>query len=131
MQDEVIRHLGWIWAGRPEGARALLSTVAGSMITVAGVEFSITIMALSLASSQFGPRLLRNFMRDRGNQIVLGTFIATFVYCILVLRTVRGGDTEEFVPSIAITVGVVLALLSLAVLMYFIHHVRPRFNSPI
>lgn len=123
VQDSALAQVGWIWHGGPEGARALLSTVAGSMITVAGVVFSITIVALSLASSQFGPRLLRNFMRDTGNQLVLGTFIATFVYCLLVLRTVRGGATQEFVPSIAITGGIVLAVLSLGVLIYFIHHV--------
>jgi uncharacterized membrane protein len=123
VRDPALAQVGWIWHGGPEGARTLLSTVAGSMITVAGVVFSVTIVALSLASSQFGPRLLRNFMRDTGNQIVLGTFIATFVYCLLVLRTVRGNGTQEFVPSIAITGGVALALVSLGVLIYFIHHV--------
>ena len=123
VREPTLAQVGWLWNGGPEGARALLSTVAGSMITVAGVVFSVTIVALSLASSQFGPRLLRNFMRDTGNQIVLGTFIATFVYCLLVLRTVRGVATQEFVPSIAITGGVVLAVLSLGVLIYFIHHV--------
>jgi uncharacterized membrane protein len=123
VRDPALAQVGWIWHGGPEGARALLSTVASSMITVAGVVFSVTIVALSLASSQFGPRLLRNFMRDTGNQIVLGTFIATFVYCLLVLRTVRGVATQEFVPSIAITGGVALALVSLGVLIYFIHHV--------
>ncbi|HEU18338.1 MAG TPA: DUF2254 domain-containing protein, partial [Deltaproteobacteria bacterium] len=74
------RIFGFLYAGGPEGARSILSTIAGSMITVAGVAFSITIVALTLASSQFGPRLLRNFMRDTGNQIVLGIFIATFIY---------------------------------------------------
>jgi len=98
--------------------------VAGSIITVAGVVFSITIVALSLASSQFGPRLLRNFMCDTGNQVVLGTFIATFVYCLLVLRTVRGSDSAQFVPAIAITGGVVLAMASLGVLIYFIHFIH-------
>lgn len=68
------------------------------MITVAGLTFSITMLTLQLASSQFGPRLLRNFMRDRGNQVVLGTFIATFAYCLLVLRTVRGTNDSFFVP---------------------------------
>jgi len=125
--DEAIKHkvlenVGWLWAGGPEGARGLLSTVAGSMITVAGVVFSITIVALSLASSQFGPRLLRNFMRDTGNQVVLGTFIATFLYCLLVLRTVRGADGSEFVPYVSITVALALAVASLGVLIYFIHH---------
>jgi uncharacterized membrane protein len=123
VRDRVLEDVGWLWAGGPEGARALLSTVAGSMITVAGVVFSITIVALSLASSQFGPRLLRNFVRDTGNQIVLGTFIATFVYCLLVLRTVRGDDGQQFVPAIAITAALVLAMASLGVLIYFIHHV--------
>jgi hypothetical protein len=83
--------LSWVYTGGPEGARAVLSTVAGSMIAVAGVTFSITIVSLTLESQQFGPRLLRNFLRDLGNQIVLGTFVSTFLYCLLVLRTVRPG----------------------------------------
>jgi len=76
----------WLYQGGPDGARALLSAVAGSMVTVAATVFSITIVALQLAATNFGPRLLRNFMRDRGNQIVLGTFIATFLYCLMVMR---------------------------------------------
>jgi len=114
---------GWTYSGSPEGARAVLSTIAGSMITVAGVVFSITIVALSLASAQFGPRLLRNFIRDRSNQFVLGTFTATFTYCLLVLRTIRGTDHNQFVPGISVTFGIVLALVSIGVLIYFIHHV--------
>lgn len=117
-----IEKLGWIYENKPEGARSLLSTVAGSMITVAGVVFSITIVALTLASTQYGPRLLGNFMRDRGNQIVLGTFIATFTYCLLILRTIRGGEDSSFVPHLSVTVGVVFAILSISVLIYFIHH---------
>jgi len=114
--------LGWIYTGGPDGARALLSAVAGSMITVAGTTFSITIVALQLASSQFGPRLLRNFMQDTGNQVVLGTFIATFLYCLLVLRTIRGDDYDVFVPQISVTVGILLAIISIGVLIYFINH---------
>ena len=113
---------GVTFTNKPEGARALLSTVAGSMITVASLVFSITIVALTQAYSQFGPRLLYNFMRDTGNQIVLGTFIATFVYCLLVLRTVRGGEEGLFVPHLSTTIGVVMALLSISVLIYYIHH---------
>lgn len=119
----------WIYAGQPEGARILLSTIAGSMITVAGVVFSITIVVLSLASSQFGPRLLRNFMRDPGNQIVLGTFVATFIYCLLVLRTVTGNGEEGFVPHLSITFGIVLAIISLGVLIYFIHHISASIQA--
>jgi len=114
----------WLYQGGPDGARAVLSTIAGSMITVAGVVFSITIVVLSLAASQFGPRLLQNFLRDTGNEVVLGTFIATFLYCLLVLRAVRGSDEGgEFVPHLSLTVGVGTAVLSLGVLIYFIHHV--------
>lgn len=114
--------LGWTFTRGPEGSRALLSTVAGSMMTITSVTFSITIVALQLASSQFGPRLLRNFMRDLGNQVSLGTFIATFAYCLLILRTVNGTEREQFVPHISVTVGLLLALTSLGVLIYFINH---------
>lgn len=114
--------LSWIYQGGADGARAVLSVIAGSMVTVTATAFSITIVALQLASSHFGPRLLRNFMQDQGNQIVLGTFIATFIYCLLVLRTIRGEDYQLFVPQLSVTVGVLLAILSIAILIYFIHH---------
>jgi uncharacterized membrane protein len=113
---------GWTYSRGPEGSRAVLSVVAGSMVTIASVTFSITVVALQLASSQFGPRLLRNFMRDRGNQVAMGTFIATFTYCLLVLRTVNGVEEQVFVPHLAVTLGLVLSLASLGVLIYFIHH---------
>ena len=121
--------LSWLWSGGAEGARSLLSTVASSMITVAGTVFSITIAALTLASSQFGPKLLRNFTQDTGNQVVLGTFIATYVYCLLVLRTVRGQSAGAFVPYLSVTGGLLLALASLAVLIYFIHHVASAIQA--
>lgn len=117
-----IEKLSWLYSGGPDGARSLLSAVAGSMIAVAATAFSITIVALQLASSQFGPRLLRNFMKDTGNQVVLGTFIATFIYCLLVLRTIRGEDYKVFVPQISVTVSIVLAIGSIGVLIYFIQH---------
>lgn len=120
---EAAREVGWLDAFGPESARSILAAIAGSMISVAGLTFSMTMLTLQLASSQFGPRLLRNFMRDRGYQIVLGTFTATFVYCLLVLRTVRGTEGSHFVPQVAVAVGVLLALASIAVLIFFIHHV--------
>lgn len=116
---DTVQEGGFFYLNQPEGARALLSTVAGSIIGVAGVTFSITMAVLSLTSSQFGPRLLRNFMRDQGNQIVLGIFVATFLYSLLVLRTIDNGDT---VPQLSITVAVLLTIFSLAVFIYFIHH---------
>lgn len=118
---------GWIAPRGPANAFQVLSIIASSMITVAGVTFSIVIVALSLASSQFGPRLLVNFMRDTGNQVVLGTFVATFVYCLLVLR--RVGDGEGGVPEVAVAVGVALALASLGVLIYFFHHVSTSIQA--
>lgn len=116
-------YASWLYTGTPEGSREVLSAIATSMVTVAGVVFSITIVALSLASSQFGPRLLRNFMSDTGNQIVLGVFVSTFLFSLLVLRTIRGGNGQEFVPQVSVTLAVVLVLCSIGLLIYFIHHV--------
>lgn len=121
--NEWLQALGWVYTGGAEGASLVLSTIAGSMITIAGVVFSMTLVALSLASSQLGPRLLRNFMRDTTNQAVLGTFVSTFVYCLLVLRTIRRAEETLFVPHLSVTIGVLFALASLGVLIYFIHHV--------
>jgi uncharacterized membrane protein len=119
----------WLYGGGDEGARVVLSAIVTAMISVTSVVFSITIVALTLAAGQFGSRVLRNFMRDRGNQITLGTFIATFVYAMLVLRTVRGVDDAEFVPPLAMSVGILLVFLSVGVLIYFIHHVASSIQA--
>ena len=121
-KTKLIGELGWAYTLGPSGSRAILSAIASSMMSVATTAFSITIVALQLASSQFGPRLLRNFMQDRGNQIVLGTFISTFVYSLMVLRTINGLEEHEFVPHLAVTCGIGLAIASIGVLIYFIHH---------
>jgi uncharacterized membrane protein len=131
LSDKAVAEAGWIWSGGPEGAREILSTIAGSMMTVTGVVFSITVVVLVLASSQFGPRLLRNFLRDTGNKVVLGTFIATFTYCLLILRAIRTEDGTQFAAALSVTVAIVLALVSLAVLMYFIQHVSSSIQAPI
>ena len=115
--------LGWTFTGGAKGASAVMGIVAGSMITVAGVVFSMTLVALSLASSQLGPRLLRSFMRDSTTQVVLGTFIATFLYCLIVLRAIRHAEEVTFVPHLSVTLGVLLAVMSVGVFIYFIHHV--------
>jgi uncharacterized membrane protein len=106
-----------------EGSRGLLGAIASSMITVAGVTFSITVVALVLASSQYSPRILRNFMQDRANQAVLGVFVGIFVYCIVVLRVVRGGDEGAFVPALAVFGAMLLAIVGVGVLIFFIHHI--------
>ena len=120
---------GLLYKGGPEGARSILTTIATSMMTVAGVTFSITIVTLSLTSSQFGPRLLRNFMRDTGNQVVLGTFISTFMYCIVVLLLANVIEGELFVPGISVSFAVLLALVNVGVLIYFIHHVSTSIQA--
>lgn len=109
--------------GGENAARSILSTIAGSMIGVAGTVFSITLVALTLASSQFGPRLLQNFMHDRINQVVLGSYIATFTYCLLVLRAVKSGEEMAFVPNISITFAIFLAIINIFLLVIFIHHI--------
>jgi uncharacterized membrane protein len=108
-----------------EGARGTLAAIAGSMITVAGVVFSVTIVALSLAADAYSPRVLRTFMHDRPTQVAFGVFVGIFAYCLVVLRTVRGSDSDAqpFVPSLAVFGALVLALLGVWVLVYFIHHV--------
>jgi uncharacterized membrane protein len=122
----------WVSAGGADGARALLSTVAGSMVTVAGLGFSITIVALVLASTQFGPRLLSLFMRDTTSQVILGTFAGTFTYCVLILRSIRGPEEggTPFVPNVAVTVAVGLTLLCVGALVYFFHHVAVSIQAP-
>jgi uncharacterized membrane protein len=91
---------------------------------VVGVVFSIVILALQLASTQFGPRMLRNFVRDLGTQLTLGTFVATFVYAVLALGSISSaGSGRDFVPHISISVALVLLVVDLGVLIYFIHHV--------
>ncbi|MEZ6097819.1 MAG: DUF2254 domain-containing protein [Pirellulaceae bacterium] len=119
----------WLYTGGPEGARTLLAMLAASMLTIFGVVFSILIVALTLASSQFGPRLVRAFLSDTADQLAVGTFIGTFVYCLLVLRTVRGDGGETFVPHVSVTVAIVLALVSLGVLIYFINHLSTSLQA--
>ena len=115
---------GWFFGGGAEGARGVLAAIAGTMITVTALVFSITVVALQLAASQLTPRVLRSFMSDRGNQVVLGFFIGTFTYALLVLRAVRAPLEEQgaFVPAVSVTVAIVLALASVGLLIYFIHH---------
>lgn len=117
----------------PDGARAVLSTIAGSMLTVAGVAFSITVLVFSFASAQYSSRTLRNFMEDRTNKLVLGTLLATFVYCLLVLRTIHGTGPDYvsslFVPVLAVSVALLLALLDLGLFTFLIHNIAESFQA--
>ncbi|CAN5829092.1 DUF2254 domain-containing protein [soil metagenome] len=125
---------GWgvLYTGTAAGARSLLSAISSSMIGVAGVVFSITIVALQLASSQFGPRLLRTFVRDTKSQVVLGTFVSGFLYSLLILRRVHGEVDEQalFVPQLSILVAVAFAVAGLGVLIFFVHHTAVMIQAP-
>jgi len=111
-----------------EGARQMLSTLAGSMMSLMGITFSMTLVALVLASSQYTSRILRNFMGSRPTQITLGVFAGIFIYCLIVLRSIRGGD-PGFVPSAAVSFAFVLALAGVVVLIFFIHHIASSIQA--
>ena len=121
---------GWVISGSADAARQILTTIAAAIITVVGVVFSIILVTLTLASTQFGPRMLRNFIRDRGTQVTLGTFVATFVYAVLVLASIGVGSHGEFVPHVSVTVTLALMVVDLAVLIYFIHHTAVSIQLP-
>lgn len=104
-------------------ARAILSTISGAMIGVAGTVFSVTLVALTLASSQFGPRLIKNFMYVRINQLVLGAYVATFLYCLLVLSTIKESTDYLFIPSISIIVAILATVVNILLLIIFIHSI--------
>ncbi len=121
----------WVLSGTADSARVILATVAAAIITVVGIVFSITIVVLTLASTQFGPRMLRNFVRDRGTQVALGAFVASFCYTTITLVSVGGGSHGDFVPHLSITVTLVLTLANVAVLIYFLNHVASMIQLPV
>jgi uncharacterized membrane protein len=120
----------WAISGSPDVARTVLAAIAAAIITVVGVVFSIIIVALTLTSTQFGPRMLRTFIRDRGTQLTLGTYVGTFVYTVVTLGSVGQGNRGAFVPHISVTVTLVLMLLDVAVLVYFLHHIAIQIQLP-
>jgi uncharacterized membrane protein len=123
--DEAVGDVPAAFAGDAEAGRDILTTIAASLITVAGVTFSITLITLQLVSSQYGPRILRTFLNDRISQVVAGFFVGTFGYCLIVLRVTRSvmnGD-DAFVPGLSITLSIVLGLVSLGLLLLFINHI--------
>ena len=129
--DDLTTERRWLFSGSPSAARTILSVIAGSLITVISLLFSITVLTLQQASTQFTPRVIRTFTRDQGSQLVLGVYVATFLYALLVLRQVRGevAAAGEFVPVIAVTVAIMLAILCLGCLIYFIHHSATLFQA--
>ncbi|QIG52961.1 DUF2254 domain-containing protein [Altererythrobacter sp. BO-6] len=125
---EWLNRISWYFPAHPQGASNMLTVLAGSMIGVASTIFSITIAAVAYASGNYGPRLLTNFMEDKGNQLSLATFIGTFVYAITVLRAVRAeGETatasQAFVPQFALLASFGLMIVAVGVIIFFLHHI--------
>lgn len=117
-----------VFGASADGARGMLQAIASAMITVGALTFSITVLVLSLGASQYTPRIIRTFMGNRPTQAVLGVFIGIFAYCLVVLRSIRGGN-NEFIPSVAVTLAIVLALVGVGFLVYFIHHIASSIQA--
>jgi uncharacterized membrane protein len=120
----------YVISGSADAARQVLTTIAAAVITVVTLVFSITIVTLTLASTQFGPRMLRIFIRDRITQVTLGSFVATFVYAVLVLVSIGPSSHGEFVPHLSITLTMALVLIDVAVLVVFIDHIAKSIQVP-
>ncbi|MEB2779720.1 DUF2254 domain-containing protein [Algoriphagus sp. C2-6-M1] len=112
-----------------DSARTILSTISGAMIGVAGTVFSVTLVALTLASSQFGPRLIKKFMYVRLNQVVLGSYISTYLYCLIVLIAIKGNDDYTFIPSISILIAIFAAIVNIILLITFIHQIATSIQA--
>jgi uncharacterized membrane protein len=120
----------WVISGSADAARQILTALAAAVITVVGVVFSIMIVTLTLASTQFGPRMLRNFIRDRATQLTLGTFVASFVYAMLALVSIGPGAHGDFVPHVSITATLALVVADIGMLIFFIHHIATSIQLP-
>jgi len=120
----------FVISGTPDAARQILTAIAAAVITVVTLVFSITIVTLTLASTQFGPRMLRNFIRDRITQVTLGSFVATFVYAILALVSIGSGSHGGLVPHLSITVTMALVVADVIVLVVFIDHIARSIQLP-
>jgi uncharacterized membrane protein len=128
--DGSLHFPAWVISGTADAARQILTAIAAAVITVVTLVFSITIVTLTLASTQFGPRMLRNFIRDRITQFTLGSFVATFVYAILVLVSVSSGSHGAFVPHLSVTMTMALVVMDVGVLVVFIDHIAKSIQLP-
>ncbi len=125
LDEALAEHVPYVFQGGPDGARSLLGTIASAMISVTGLVFSITMVVLQLASSQFTPRILGTFLQSRITQLTLGLFIASFVFALTVLRSVQGGSeaATEFVPQVSVTLAFLLVTASVGLFIAFIQHI--------
>lgn len=122
--------LHWLYTDDFESLRTLLLTIVGTMVGTIGVVYSVLMVPLTLAASQFGPRLLRNFLRDSFTHITLGSFLATIAFCLLVLLQLRD-ESQHLQPQVSINTAMLLGFCSFAVVVYFIHHVSVSIQAPV
>ncbi|MFO7368982.1 MAG: DUF2254 domain-containing protein [Bacteroidales bacterium] len=121
--------LKYILPASVDSARSILGIIAGAMIGIAGTVFSMTLVVLTLASSQLGSRLVRNFMYDKLNQVVLGTYVSSFVYCLIILSSLKKNESFQFIPATSVLVALALAIAGITLLIVFIHHVSMSIQS--
>jgi len=124
-----VHWLAFLYHADANITRSLLTTIASSVMTVVSITFSITIVALTTASSQFGPRLIRNFMEDKSTQIVLGVFISLFIYCLILVRMTDDFAKGHFLPGLTFAGAIAMTLCGILLLIYFIHHVSKNLQS--
>jgi uncharacterized membrane protein len=124
-----VHWLAFLYHADANITRSLLTTIASSVMTVVSITFSITIVALTTASSQFGPRLIRNFMEDKSTQIVLGVFISLFIYCLILVRMTDDFAKGHFLPGLTFAGAIAMTLCGILLLIYFIHHVSQNLQS--
>ncbi len=126
---ELLMRFPRLFGADAQSSRSMLSTIAGSMATIVGVTFSITVVAVAQASSQYTSRILRNFLNDRPSQVVLGMLAGTFVYCLVLIRTIRGDSDALFIPGLGVLGAFALAIVSIGFLVFFIHHIAESLQA--
>lgn len=118
-----VRGSWWLFSGDPDTARDLLATLASAMITMTSLVVSITVVVLTLAANQLGPRLVANFMADNQIKAVLGLFIGTILYLLTILRSLSIDPGSSEVPHLAVTVGTAFSILCLLALLFYVHKI--------
>lgn len=122
LEVRLVVELGGVLPSGPAGARSLLSSIITAMISFTALVFSITVVALQLASSQYSPRVLRTFLQDRVIQLTLGTFVATFLFAMVVLAALPDG-ADVRLPEVSLALAIALVLLSSGIFIYYLHHI--------
>jgi uncharacterized membrane protein len=128
--SEILQNSRFILSGTPDEFRTMLISMAGTILATAGVVFTLLTLPLSTVAAQYGSRLLRVFLSDRTTQIVLGTFVGTFVYCLAAAVSIPSSQVEPTGRQITATFGLYLVLASFASLILLIQHISTMLQAP-